>query len=330
MSAIRWGILGTGGIAHQFAAGLADLPEAELLAVGSRTEASAGKFADEFDAPKAYGSYADLAADPDVEVIYVATPHVFHEENSLLCLENGRPVLCEKPFAVNADQAGRVISLARERELFLMEGMWTRFMPVMRELRRRISDGEIGEVRMLNVDFGFRVDLDPSSRLFAPELGGGALLDVGVYCVSMASMVLGSASRVAGLTHLGETGVDEQSAAVLEHEGGGLTTMCFATRTGTPQEATVMGTEGYIRVHSNWWRPKAMTIHKPGEPDELIELPFEGNGFGHEAAEVMDCLRAGELESGIMPLDETVSVLRTMDELRARWGLEYPGERERR
>ena len=329
MRTFRWGILGTGDIAGQFVEGLKGTPGADVLAVGSRSEASAERFAGERGIPRRYASYEDLAADPDVDVIYVATPHPFHAANAELCLRGGKAVLCEKPFTMNADEAKRVVALARERSLFLMEGMWTRFFPLMGELRRRISAGAIGEPRMLTADFGFRDELDPRSRKFDPDLGGGALLDVGVYCVSLASFLFGAPSEVAGVGHLGETGVDEQSAAILKHEGGRLSVLCFATRTGTPQEATVMGTEGYVKIHREWWRPRSMTIHRPGEREEPVEAPVEGNGFNYEAAEVIECLRSGRTESDLMPLDETISIMKTVDEIRASWGLEYPGEGSR-
>ena len=323
---VRWGILGTGAIARQFVRGLRSLPDAEVFAVGSRSEASASKFADKRNIPRRHASYHGLASDPDVDVVYIATPHPFHAENATLCLEAGKPVLCEKPFSVNATEAERVIGLAREKDLFLMEGMWTRFFPLMEEVRRLISTGVLGEVRMLNVDFGFRAEADPASRLFAPWLGGGALLDVGVYCVSFASMVLGPPSGSVGIPHLGDTGVDEQASIILEHERGRLANLSVGIRTTTPQEATIMGTEGYVRIHHPWWRPHSMTISRPGEEDETIEAPVTGNGFNYEATEVMRCLEAGETESNIMPLDETISILRTMDGIREAWGLRYPGE----
>jgi predicted dehydrogenase len=322
----RWGILGTGAIARQFVRGLISVPEAEVFAVGSRSEGSATKFADKWNIPRRHASYEDLASDPDVDVVYIATPHPFHAENATLCLEAGKAVLSEKPFSVNAAEAERVVEVARERGLFIMEGMWTRFFPLMEEVRGLVSEGDIGEVRMLNVDFGFRADLDPASRLFDQRLGGGALLDVGVYCVSFASMVLGRPSGSVGISHLGETGVDEQASVVLEHEGGRLANLSIGIRTTTPQEATIIGTEAYVRIHAPWWRPESMTISRPGTEDEHVEAPVSGNGFNYEAAEVMRCLEAGKTESDIMPLDETVSIMKTMDSIRAAWGLRYPGE----
>ncbi len=328
MSRVRWGVLGAGSIAGRFAEALAALPQAETLAVGSRSGDTADRFAEAHGFPRAYPSYEKLAADPDVDVVYVATPHPFHAENAELCLRAGKAVLCEKPFTVNAAEARRLVGLARERGLFLMEGMWTRFFPLMGRLRRMLSEGALGEPRMLTVDFGFRAEMDPASRLFDPKLGGGAMLDVGVYCVSFASMVLGRPIRGTGLSHLGETGVDEQFAATLEHGEGRLSAITAGTRTASPHEATVLGTEGYARIHSPWWQPDAMTISRPGREDEVVREPTEENGFRYEAAEVMRCLRAGEVESQIMPLDETVSVMETMDEIRAAWGLRYPGEEE--
>ena len=326
VSRVRWGILGAGSIAGRFSEALASLPEAETLAVGSRSQETADRFAAARGFSRAYPSYAELAADPDVDVVYVATPHPFHAENVELCLRAGKAVVCEKPFTLNAAEARRLVGLARERGLFLMEGMWTRFFPLMGRLRRMLSDGTIGEPRMLAVDFGFRADFDPSSRLFDPKLGGGAMLDVGVYCVSFASMVLGRPTGETGLSHLGETGVDEQFAAALDHGEGRISSITAGTRTASPHEATVLGTEGYARIHSPWWQPEAMTVSRPGREDEVVREPAEENGFRYEAAEVMRCLRAGETESPIMPLDETVSVLEAMDTIRRSWGLRYSGE----
>jgi predicted dehydrogenase len=326
MDSIRWGILGTGRIGHDFATGLRDTPDAETLAVGSRTEDSARDFAASFGIARHYGSYAELVSDPDVDVVYVATPHPFHEANAALCLEAGKHVLCEKPMTVNAVQAERLKALARDKGLFLMEGMWTRFFPLIERVRHLISSGAIGEPRMLNVDFGFRAPFNPLQRLFNPELGGGALLDVGVYCVSLSSMIFGPPVRVTGLAHLGDTGVDEQSAAILDHGDGRISTFSIATRTATPQEAVISGTEGRIRIHPDWWRPDTLTLSRPGRENETIKDPHTGNGFPHEAAEVMRCIRSGAHESDVMPLRETLTIAHTMDELRRQWGLVYPGE----
>jgi len=323
---IRWGILGTGRIARTFAQGLANLPDAALVAVGSRSSEAAAAFGDEFAVPHRHASYEGLAADPEVDAVYVATPHSLHRDNSLLCLEAGKAVLCEKPFAINGGQAEEVVALARKRGRLVMEAMWTRFLPAIVRVRELLAEGAIGEVRLLSADFGFRAPFDPHGRLFDPHLGGGALLDVGVYTVSLASMVFGPPARVTSMAHLGPTGVDEQAAVVLGYERGQLAVLTTAVRTSTPQEATLMGTGGHIRIHSQWWHPTMLTLSVEGREEEVIHLPFEGNGYHYEAAEVMRCLRAGRLESEVMPLDETLGIMRTMDRIRAQWGLRYPME----
>lgn len=323
---IRWGILGTGTIARKFAAGLAFLPEAELAAVGSRRQATADRFGDEFNVPRRHASYEALANDPEVDVVYVATPHTSHKADSLLCLNAGKSVLCEKPFTVNAHEAAEVITLARSKGLFLMEAMWTRFIPSVVQLRQFLADGLIGEVRLLTADLGFRAELDPKHRLFNPELAGGALLDVGVYTVSFASMIFGPPSRITGMAHLGQTGVDEQSAMIFGYNRGQLALLYGALRTGTPEEVMVMGTDGRIRVHPPLYCPSRMTVSRPGEPDKVIDVPFEGNGYNYQALEVMRCLKTGRLESDIMPLNETLEIMKTMDQVRAQWGLSYPTE----
>lgn len=323
---IRWGILSTGMIAKVFAAGLRSTPDAELVAVGSRSQASADKFGKDFGIARCHGSYEALAADPEVDAIYVATPHPFHKENSVLCLEAGKAVLCEKPFTINAREAEEMIRLSRSKKVFLMEAMWSRFLPAMAKVRELVKDGAIGKLQMLQADFGFRAPFDAKSRIFAPELGGGALLDVGVYTVSLASMAFGAPSRVMGMTTLGKTGVDELTGILLGYPEGQMAVLSTAVNTTTPYEADFLGTEGRIRIHSQWFRAERLTLSRYGKADEVIEMPLEGNGYNYEAAEVGRCLRAGKTESDILPLDESLTIMKTMDDLRAQWGLRYPTE----
>lgn len=322
---IQWGILGPGSISHQFATGLQSAAGAKLLAVGSRSQAKADAFADKFGAPKRHASYEALAADPDIHVIYIATPHPQHKDAALLCLEHGKAVLCEKPFTVNAKEAEEVIASARAKDLFVMEAMWSRFFPAMAHVRKLIADGAIGEVRMLQADFGFRAGVDPSSRLFNPAMAGGGLLDVGVYPISLASMLFGAPSDITGVAQLGETGVDEQAAISLKYAGGQVAALTTGVRINTPQEAYILGTDGSIKVHAPWWKASKITVNAGGKSEEL-DLPFEGQGMNYEAEEVGNCLRAGKNESDILPLDETLSIMRTTDTLRAQWGLKYPME----
>jgi len=323
---IRWGIIGTGRIAHELADALRRLPGAELFSVGSRSAETAGRFADEFGIPRPYGSYHALVNDPQVDLIYVATPHSCHADNTRLALNAGKPVLCEKPFTINAVEAREVIALARARKLFVMEAMWTRCFPLMTKLRALLASDSIGEVRQLSADFGFRAEYTKDSRLFGPHYGGGALLDVGVYPVSLASMLFGPPQRIVSAAKLGPTGVDEEAAMILTHGDGQLAILHAAIRLDTAQEAIITGTRGRVRIHSPWWRPVAMTLSREGEPDERFEFLAEGNGYEHEAREVMECLRAGKLESPLMPLEESLSIMETLDALRAQWGVKYPME----
>ncbi|MBN2004011.1 MAG: Gfo/Idh/MocA family oxidoreductase [Anaerolineae bacterium] len=326
---IRWGILGTGNIAKKFATGLSVLPDAELVAVGSRAQDTADEFGAEFDVPHRHDSYAALANDPDVDVVYVATPHTFHCANTLLCLDAGKPVLCEKPFAINATEAQLMIAAARARKLFLMDAIWTRFLPTLVKVREWLAAGEIGEVRMLHADFGFRAEYNPEGRLFNPALGGGALLDVGIYTVQLASLVFGRPpSQIASLATMGKTGVDEQGAIILGYADGCMAQLTCATRLTTHHEASIFGTAGRIRLHTPWWRGTGVSLfHRPIlVADIALDLPHISNGYEYEAAEVMSCLRGGRQESAIMPLDETLSIMHTLDAIREQWGLKYPME----
>ena len=323
---INWGIIGTGNIAKKFATGLQALPDAKLLAVGSRAQTTADAFADQFDAPRRYDSYEALVNDADVQAVYVSTPHQLHMENTLLCLEAGKAVMCEKPFAINAAQAQVMVDKAREKGVFLMEAMWTRYLPIIVKLRELLAAGAIGEVRMITADFGYRSGFNPESRTFNPAMGGGALLDVGIYPISLAYMILGQPSRISSMAELGQTGVDEQSAFIFGYEGGEMAVMTTAVRTNTPHEAYILGTNGRIKIHAPWWVGQILTLAVNGQADEEIHLPLTGNGWNYEAAELMACLRAGKLESEIMLLDESLQIMHTMDEIRAQWGMKYPME----
>jgi predicted dehydrogenase len=324
--AFRWGILGLGNIARSFANGLKSVPEADLYAVGSRSQEKAEKFGAEFGATRRYGSYQALADDPNVDAIYIATPHPSHAADSLLALDAGKATLTEKPFTINAAEARSVVTRSQEKNVFLMEAMWTRFTPVMVQIRELISEGAIGEVRIVEADFGFHAGFDPASRLFNPELGGGALLDVGVYTISLASMLLGTPVEVTGLAHLGESGVDEESAFVFKYQNGALANLSTAIRVNTAHTALIYGTSGRIAVESPWWNPRKFTLYQNGKDPEVLTPETIGNGYNYEAIEVDRCVREGKIESEVLPHSETISILETMDKLRAQWGLVYPQE----
>ena len=323
---IKWGILGTGGIAGAFARDLNFAKNTEKLAVGSRTKESAEKFAEEHGFSRAYGSYEELVQDQDIDAIYVATPHPFHKENVLTCLRAGKAVLCEKPFTINSGELEEIIQFARDQKLFLMEAMWTRFLPPIVKMKEWIDSGEIGEVLLVKADFGFRAPWDPEWRLFNPALGGGALLDVGIYPVTFASMIFGTnPEKILSTAHIGETGVDEQFSILMSYPSGKTATLNGAFRIDLTNEAYIHGTKGYIRIpffHS----ARSATLYKDGKEAETFNDDRQSEGYAFEIEEVGKCLSQGLLESPVVPLDESLKIMKLMDEIRGQWGLKYPFE----
>ncbi|MDQ0943920.1 Gfo/Idh/MocA family protein [Streptomyces sp. V1I1] len=326
---VRWGVLATGGIAASFTAELQAMPDAEVVAVASRTEASAKAFADRFGIARAYGDWVSLAADEDVDVVYVATPHSAHRAAAGLCLEAGKAVLCEKAFTLNTREAEELVSLSRERELFLMEAMWMYCNPLVRRLTALVGDGAIGEVRTVQADFGLAGPFAPDHRLRDPALGGGALLDLGVYPVSFAQLLLGEPDRIQADALLSPEGVDLNTGMLLGWSQSGATALLSCSVTaGTPVTASVTGTAGRIDLPQGFFFPDRFVLHREGghEPEEFTA---EGrrDSLRHEAAEVMRCLRAGETESPLVPLDGSLAVMRTLDAVRDRIGVRYPSDR---
>jgi predicted dehydrogenase len=335
---VRWGIAGPGGIAERFADGMELVADGEIVAVASRSRDRADAFADRHDIPKRYGAYDDLAADPDVDVVYVATPHSRHEQDTLTYLAAAKHVLCEKPFALNAAQARRMAEAARAGSLFLMEAMWSRFLPAYRRLRELLDDGRIGEPLVVEADFGFRVPVNPEHRLFDLALGGGALLDLGIYPVQLCAFVLGPPERVLADGVIGETGADEVVTGLL-HSGGRLGVVKAATRVALSCTARISGSDGWIGLPAPMHNPTALTIGGPGGPGgpgatggtervdaERVDTAFEGVGLRFQVEEVHRCLAAGQTESPVIPLDESIALLRVLDDMRAQLGVVYPGE----
>ncbi len=323
---VRWGIIGCGNVARKFAKSLDVLDDAELVAVGSRRQEKADAFADEFGVPIRHGSYQALVDDDQVDAVYVATPHPMHRDDSILALEAGKHVLCEKPFTLNAAEARVVIDLARKKNLFCMEAMWIRFMPTLTRTRELLAEGAIGEVRQVQAHFGFRAPWTPEGRLLNPALGGGGLLDLGVYAVSLAHMVLGAPAKVVGLARIGRSGVDEDAGMVLAYDTGQIALLSCAMRTWLANGARIFGTEGWIHLPRFWRGGNIVICRNMGKDREEIVPETVGTGFHYQVAEVARCLRAGKTESDIMPLDESVAIMETMDQLRVQWGLKYPTE----
>jgi dihydrodiol dehydrogenase / D-xylose 1-dehydrogenase (NADP) len=324
---IRWGIMGTGYIARKFAEALSVIPDAELVAVGSRTRKSADAFAKEYSVPAGYGSYQALLEDSAVDVVYIATVNNCHRENCLEAIQARKPILCEKPFMVNSKEAEEVIAFAKERKVFLMEALWTRFIPAFKEARRMWEGGVLGEVQTAMSEFGFICERDIANPLYNPALAGGSFLDVGAYPVSLAHIVFGEPDSVAGLATIGPTGVDEQAGMIFGYRTGQLAAGYSSFKVDSPKEATVVGTKGFIRIHAPFYCPSAFTLYLNGQGPQTFEFPYEGNGWNYEAVEVMDCLRAGKLESDVVPHAESLALMRTMDRFRAQIGLKYPVEK---
>ena len=323
---IRWGIIGTGGIAKAFARDFARLPDAELVAVGSRSQSSADSFGDEFGISRRHATYEDLVADAEVDVVYVATPHPSHHDSAMLAIDAGKAVLLEKPFTINAGEARSLIDAARAKGTFLMEAMWTRFLPHVVRIRELLAEGRLGDVRSMTADHGQWFRNDPSHRLFAPELGGGALLDLGIYPLSFASMVFGSPTRVTATSDATSTGVDAQTAVVLQYEGGRQSVSFTTLEAMSANRLCINGTDARLEIDSVFYTQVNFTITTRAGVAERFEFDHDGHGLRHQAAEVGRCLRAGLTESPILTLDETLSIMETLDEVRRQIGLRYPSE----
>lgn len=324
---VKWGIMGPGGISDNFATELPHAPGGELVAVAGRSLDKAQAFADKFGIPRAYGSCEELAADPDVEIVYIGTLHPIHKDNALTLLRGGKSVLCEKPFTINAAEAREIAELAREKGLFLMEAMWTRFLPAIVKVREWLDSGVIGDVRIVKAEFGFDAGWHPEGRLLNKEKGGGTLLDAGIYPVSFASLAYGGEqpTRIVSSAAIGETGVDEQFSALFEYSGGRTATVHGSVRLALTNEAVIYGTKGRIEVE-NFLFGKSATLHVRGEEPVVFKQELAVSGHYLQAIEAMECLRAGRKESPAMTVDETVRIMETLDAIRAPWGLKYPSE----
>jgi predicted dehydrogenase len=322
---IRWGVIGPGIIATGFAEAMQWAEGGSITAVASRSADRAESFGNRFDIPSRYDDYDALAADPDVDVVYVATPHSRHEVDTIALLRAGKHVLCEKPFALNARQAVHMADEARSRSLFLMEAIWSRFLPAYRSLLQLIGEGRIGEPLLVEGDFGFRRPVDPEHRHFARELGGGALLDLGIYPVQLCTLVLGPVERVVADGVVGRTGVDEVVTALLHHPGDRLGVVKAALRVGMTCTARIAGTEGVIDLPALMHCPNSLTVTSAAGV-EVIDASYEGNGLRFEIDEVHRCLEEGRTESDVLPLDESIALATTLDTIRAQLGVVYPGE----
>lgn len=324
----RWGIIGLGKIARKFADDLRLLPNAQLHAVASTSLERAQSFAADYGAPHAFGRYEDLVKCPDLDVVYVATPHVLHCENSLLCLENGLPVLCEKPFAMNSAEARRMVGAARRNRVFLMEALWTRFIPAVDHALHLVSEGAIGQLHTVKSDFGFILPFDPHSRIYDKALGGGSLLDIGIYPALLALFMFGKPAPedILAAATFTRTDVDESCVFSFQYPQNKLALGHSTVAANTPVEAWLYGTEGTIYLHPRWHHAQKLTVSKyegREETTQEIDMPYEGWGYAYEARHVMACLREGRLESDLIPLDFSLDLAETLETIREKIGLTY-------
>ena len=326
MQPIRWGVLGAGAIAATVGADIAATDGNLVQAVGARDAERAATLAARFGARRSYGSYPELVADPEVDVVYVATTHAQHYEHALLALRAGKPVLVEKAFTLTAAQAQEVVDEARARGVFCMEAMWMRLNPLLRRAVELAQSGRIGEILGVRADLSRHFPYDAAHRLFDLAAGGGALLDLGVYPATAVWMFLGRPDTVQAVGALAPTGSDVTTAMQWGYPAGPVAQIYCSAGGASPLAALVTGTDGWISVEPRIHRPQHLVVHDAGGDEGIASAPVVGNGYQAQAAEVARCLRAGELESPLVPLDETVAILTVLDEARRQLGVRYPAD----
>ncbi|HEX6226047.1 MAG TPA: Gfo/Idh/MocA family oxidoreductase [Chryseolinea sp.] len=325
---IRWGIMGSGNIANKFADDLRWVEDAELMAVGSRDHQKAIEFAARHNSKLAFGTYEELVSCPEVDVVYVATPHGLHREHAMLCIQHKKAVLCEKAFALNSFDAAAMIEAAKKNKVFIMEAFWTKFIPQYEKVESLIQSGAIGQIKFIQADFGFKASTPPAPRLYEPHLGGGALLDIGIYPVFLAISLLGRPGEVFATMKPFSTGVDQQIAIALKFETGALASLSATFEAATPVEATISGDDGCIRMTNRFHNPTGnVALTRNLLPVEIGSIHREqGHGYQFEARHVGDCLRKQLLESPVMRHSDTLLLMETLDRIRAVCGIRYPAD----
>lgn len=320
----NWGIIGLGKIAHKFAQDLQVVKNARLHAVASRSLEKAEAFGKTYNAAFCYGSYRELLSCPKLDVVYIATPHVSHCANAIMCLNNKIPVLCEKPFAINAAEVRRMIAASKNNNTFLMEALWTRFLPTIKKALNIIERGTIGEVISVKADFGFKAKFDPNSRLFDQNLGGGSLLDVGIYPVFLSLLLLGKPTSIKAVANIGQSNVDEMCGMLLKYPKNKLAILHSSIITKTATEAYIYGTKGTIRINPRWHEPTSLTLMVDGKDPKDYFFEYDSNGYKYEIEEVQRCLRAKKLGSELLSHHFSLDLIELLDEIRMIAGIYYP------
>jgi predicted dehydrogenase len=319
----RWGILGAGRIAEKFCTALCFVEGSEVYAIASRDEEKAKTYAAKYGASRFYNNYDDLVKDENVDIIYIATPHAFHYVQTMFCLQNNKPVLCEKPMSLSYGQTAEMIASATEKNLFLMEGMWTSCMPFIEKIITLIKEGVIGKPKYVNADFGFAAPVNPEGRLLNKALGGGSVMDVGVYPIFLSALILGEPSLIQTVSELTTTGVDEYANMIMKYPNGETAHLLSAINFNTSIEAEIIGEKGTIKIKSPWFKATDLSVHLPDGITQNFSMPHECNGFEHEIKEVMHCLDNNLLQSNKMPHHSTLLVSKIMDEVLRQAGVVY-------
>lgn len=321
---INWAILGPGKIADKFASAFSQVPEAKLYAVASRDEQRGRTFAEKFNIPKIYSSYEQMLADPLVDIVYIATPHTFHHQQTLLCLQNKKAVVCEKPLTLSTKQTMELVAASQANNTFLMEGMWTRFFPATITTLRLIQNGAIGDVKFMRADFGFSAPHDLDHRVFNLTLGGGAQLDVGVYPLFLALLIGGIPKTIQAVSKLAVTGADETTVAQFNFESGTIAHILSSIVADTPKLAEIFGSKGSITLETPWHKSQEIRLKKNSGELETFHFPFEGVGFHYELRHATECIQMGLKESKLMPLSLSIQMAKAADEILKQSGVIYP------
>ncbi|WP_294283452.1 Gfo/Idh/MocA family oxidoreductase [uncultured Chryseobacterium sp.] len=327
MNKIRWGILGTGTIAHKFASDLKRVENAELVAVGSRSLQGAKVFCGEFDIPLSFGSYEELAACNEIDIVYIATPNHLHHPNTLLCLNHGKAVLCEKPFALNAKQASEMIGLARRKNVFLMDALWTKFLPHYQKMLDIVKSGELGAIKMVRANFGFQANAKPDSRLLNPELGGGSLMDIGIYNVFAALDILGEPDEISVSINSTAQGIDEQCAVVFKYQNGAMASLFSSISANLETEVEICGTLGRLKLTAPFYDSTSVLEQDADGKKTVIRTEKEGGlGYQYEARHATRCLLEGNTQSTVVPHAYSILLMQTLDRIRNLAGIVFPDE----
>ena len=319
---MKWGIIGLGNISNKFANALQFVDGAEIYAVASRSKERADDFAKKHNAKKVYNNYDELFKDAAIDIVYIGTPHVFHFENAISAMKNGKAVLCEKPIAINKKQAQKMIDCAKENNVFLMEAMWTRFIPSFIKAKELVYDGKIGKIKNMIADFGFQTDQTPDERLFNPKLGGGSILDVGIYPIFLALNFLGKPKEIKAFANLNNQQTDDACNIIFNY-GDALASLTSSVVCNQPVEATIFGTEGTLKLNHRWHNQTSISIIKNYQEIEKIEFDSVGNGMQFQAVEVQNCIKKGKNQSSLMSWNDSLLLQETMDAIRVEVGVSY-------